>query len=407
MWLPSLLDRRSGSWLALALLALLLAQPADSAPRPGKPQRIVAIGDVHGAFDPLVSILRQTGLIDERNRWIGGDAVLVQTGDVTDRGKRVVKVIELLMRLQEEAPEQGGEVVVLLGNHELLNLLGDLRDVTHEILDDFIDERSPVRRQLLLRDHGALLKRRAKLLGQKAEKLDAAAENAFLARHPPGLIEYHEALGPEGRYGAWLRSLPAVARRGAAIFVHGGLSEPFAGLDLEAINQKVRSEIATLDQARAWLLERKLILPGEGAREMVALLQQLAALEGTEPPPAEVMALTEVASWLMVRSDGPFWFRGYAQWSEEEGAARLPPLLAAFDTRHFIVGHTPQGSKSIRSRFDGGIFLIDTGMLETVYHGRPAALEIVGGRFKAIYLGEEQVLLDPATGPCNQPCLDP
>lgn len=412
MWLPSLPERRRALVPSLALVALLLAgamniSAASAGPIQAGSRRIVAIGDIHGAFDPLVSILRQTGLIDERNRWSGGDAVLVQTGDVTDRGARVVKVVELLMRLQEEAPKHGGEVVVLLGNHELLNLLGDLRDVTPEIIDDFVDERSPIRRQLLWRDHGALLKRRAKLFGHEPEKLDDVAEAAFLAKNPPGLVEYREAIGPKGRYGAWLRGLPAVARRGETIFVHGGLNETLAGVEVENINRKVHAELAAFDHARAWLLERKLILPDEGAREMVALVRDLAALEGAERPPAEVVALTEIDQWLIARSDGPFWLRDYARWSDEEGAARLPPLLAAAGVRHFVVGHTPQGSKSIKSRFEGGVFLIDTGMLESVYRGRPAALEIAGERFKAIYLGEEEVLLDPALGPCNQPCPDP
>ena len=47
-------------------------------PAPGR--RIVAIGDVHGAFDQLVGILQTAGLIDANRRWSGGTAILVQTG---------------------------------------------------------------------------------------------------------------------------------------------------------------------------------------------------------------------------------------------------------------------------------------------------------------------------------------
>src|SRR6185436_11794872 len=49
-------------------------------------ERIVAVGDIHGAFDQFVAILRAAGLIDNRNRWSGKKAVLVQTGDILDRG---------------------------------------------------------------------------------------------------------------------------------------------------------------------------------------------------------------------------------------------------------------------------------------------------------------------------------
>src|SRR5688500_18647933 len=49
-------------------------------------ERIVAVADVHGAHDRFVSILRAAGLIDGRERWSGGRAILVQTGDVLDRG---------------------------------------------------------------------------------------------------------------------------------------------------------------------------------------------------------------------------------------------------------------------------------------------------------------------------------
>src|SRR5262245_19810729 len=82
-------------------------------------ERVVAVGDVHGAFDPFVSILRAANLIDARNRWSGGKAVLVQTGDVVDRGADSRKALDLLRKLEGEARRAGGAVYPLLGNHEL------------------------------------------------------------------------------------------------------------------------------------------------------------------------------------------------------------------------------------------------------------------------------------------------
>ena len=87
------------------------------------------------------------------------------------------------------------------------------------------------------------------------------------------------------------------------------------------------------------------------------------------------------------------WFRGFAQWSEEEGAENLPDLLGAFHVKHFVVGHTPQLPGRIGMRFEGKVFLIDTGMLSNYYRGGGAsALEIQDGEFTAIYLNSREEL---------------
>ena len=93
-------------------------------------ERTVAIGDIHGAYSALVSILSEARLIDESNSWSGGEATLVQLGDFLDRGEHTRRVMDLLMKLQQEAPAAGGRVVVLMGNHEALNLLGEVDDVS-------------------------------------------------------------------------------------------------------------------------------------------------------------------------------------------------------------------------------------------------------------------------------------
>src|SRR5512139_707237 len=72
--------------------------------------RIVAIGDIHGTYDKFVSLLRGTGLVDEAMSWKGGDDHLVLAGDLVDRGPDDRKVMELVMRLQNEARAAGGAV---------------------------------------------------------------------------------------------------------------------------------------------------------------------------------------------------------------------------------------------------------------------------------------------------------
>ncbi|MEE8526570.1 MAG: metallophosphatase, partial [Thermoanaerobaculia bacterium] len=70
-----------------------------------------------------------------------------------------------------------------------------------------------------------------------------------------------------------------------------------------------------------------------------------------------------------------------------------PPILESLRAEHVVVAHTPQRTKRITSRFDSRVFLIDTGMLTSVYKGAPSALEIHDGRFKALYIARETVLL--------------
>ena len=111
------------------LLAVVALVVAGGLVVPAAAARVVAVGDVHGSYEGLVTILLEAGLIDTDLRWIGGDATLVQTGDLLDRGVRVRRVLDLLIRLQGEAAAAGGRVVVLLRNHEAMNLVGIVRDV--------------------------------------------------------------------------------------------------------------------------------------------------------------------------------------------------------------------------------------------------------------------------------------
>jgi hypothetical protein len=92
--------------------------------------RIVAFGDVHGAFDQMFRLLRELQIVDASGNWSAGTTHLVSLGDLLDRGPQSRKVMDLLMKLQPQALAAGGRVHVVLGNHELMNLTGDLRYVS-------------------------------------------------------------------------------------------------------------------------------------------------------------------------------------------------------------------------------------------------------------------------------------
>jgi hypothetical protein len=94
------------------------------------------VGDVHGHLDELLAALADAGLVDEEAAWCGGETHLWFLGDFVDRGPDGIGVIDLVMRLADEAADAGGQVQALLGNHEIL-LLGMHRFGDTEVPSDF------------------------------------------------------------------------------------------------------------------------------------------------------------------------------------------------------------------------------------------------------------------------------
>lgn len=88
-------------------------------------RQVVVIGDVHGQYDAFVLLLRHAGLIDGDLNWCGGRNRLVQMGDIFDRGPKPRQVDELLDRIQKQANASQGEVIRLVGNHELELLMSN------------------------------------------------------------------------------------------------------------------------------------------------------------------------------------------------------------------------------------------------------------------------------------------
>ena len=110
-------------------------------------RRVVAIADVHGAFDAMAETLRQAEVIDKQLSWSGEDTHLVIVGDILDRGPKSRAVMDLLMRLEDEAPAAGGAVHVVIGNHESMNLIGDLRYVSKSEYAAFAMDETAAERQ--------------------------------------------------------------------------------------------------------------------------------------------------------------------------------------------------------------------------------------------------------------------
>jgi len=380
--------------IAGVLVLASAAPPLTTAARAQSPARIVAIGDVHGANEAFVQILQTAGLIDAQQKWSGGTAVLVQTGDVFDRGPGVKAALDLLMRLEDEAKRAGGRVEALIGNHEGMNLLGDFRDVSDAAFASFADSRSEDRRKRAYDDYLKTAKRR------EGRGDPVASRDEWMAAHPPGFVEYVDALGPRGKYGKWIRSHKVVTSVNRSAFMHAGIRPDLPGT-LDDVNRVAADDIAKWDATRAMMAQAQLVPPFCTLKEAVsaaaAEIERIAAAIKAKTPLDDsvtreyvdrLQALLQIDTWSLVDGEGPLWFRGYAQLPETpDNNAQLTALLTKLGVDRFVTGHTPMlPAGRITARFNKRFFLIDTGMLSTYFKGgRASALEIQDGRITAIY----------------------
>jgi len=296
--------------------------------------RVVAVGDVHGAYDRYVEILRTTGLLDDRLRWTGGRTHLVQLGDVVDRGPDSLKALDLLERLEKDASRAGGAVHALLGNHEVMRIVGDVRFATAGEYEAFTT---------------------AKSADVRSEYVEGAKKAGEPVSAPPqlGFVEMRQAFGRNGRYGRWLRSHDAVVQIDGVVFVHGGISPAVAGLSCDAINEAVRRSLTDgLDDLRR-----------------------------------------DPTTQLVTRVDGPLWYRGLAE-EPETFAPSVDDILSRQNARAIVIAHTVTPDRRVRARFGAKVIQIDTGMQPAyVADGRASALEISKGVMSAVYTDRREVIV--------------
>lgn len=318
--------------------------------------RIVAIGDVHGAAEAFASILTTAGLIDSNQRWVGGRSILVQTGDVTDRGAGTRRALDLLMSLEKQAEKAGGRVHALLGNHEVMNMTGHMRDATPEIFASF-----------------------------------------------GGEAETRAAFAPDGQYGRWLRSKQIIATVDGTLFMHAGISTDESKASVNELNNRVKRDIEVWDTGVRLLRKLKLVQSApdfnrvvEAARGEIERLN--ATVETGKIPPdapqvaAALLPLANIGQSALYAAEGPLWFRGYGTWTDEEGTPQMAALVQRYRVRRFVSGHNPQRDGTIMERFGASLFQIDTGMLGPPYFtsGRPSALIIEGDVARPLYVASRK-----------------
>ena len=181
------------------------APPEDASFRAKGGARIVAIGDLHGDFEATRRAFRLAKAIDDKDRWVGGSLIVVQTGDQLDRGDDEEEILSFLKRLRKEAASAGGAVHVLNGNHETMNVLGDFRYVTEAALRDFADAEPASSRAVGI---PAPYERRAK---------------AFL---------------PGGEAALQLAERPLILMVGDTVFSHGGVLPRHLAYGIDRLNEE-------------------------------------------------------------------------------------------------------------------------------------------------------------------------
>ena len=385
-----MLNLRLPTFVLACLLGIATAPVLADAPGPSAQvqfkgvDRVVAFADVHGAYTELVTLLRETGIVDAQDHWAAGRTHVVSLGDLLDRGADSRKVMDLLMRLQGEAAAAGGQLHVVLGNHEAMNVLGDLRYVDPGEFASYADVESAAERAD---------RRKAWEAAQ-----GAGSGTAFDQKFPPGFFGHRAALGPRGKYGQWLLSLPVAIAVNDTLFMHAGPSNVLRGMSLPEVNLRYRTALTDYLGLEARLEQAALLQPGDEfrarpklARERLAVMTTAATTGGGTTDAALVDAVQRFESAAnsdMLSVDGPNWYRGAAMCNEVAEADVLLPLLQQFGVARLVVGHTPTRDQRAASRFDGRAVKLDAGMNRAAYKGRAAALFIEPSGLSVRYAGE-------------------
>jgi hypothetical protein len=389
-------SRRAVTFAALCLVTILW-MPLQT---PGfGPSRIVAIGDIHGALPEFLSILQKTGLIDGNRRWTGGAATLIQTGDVLDRGAQSRECLNLVMDLERQAAKAGGKVIPMLGNHEAMNLMGDVRYVTPEIYGTFGTDKSQKIRDRAYEDFLKFLSAHQDHAHTAVSDSSDAGRQKWMAAHPPGYFEYRDAMGPGGTYGRWIRKHRVIFQAGDGLFVHGGLNPALKFSSIAELDSQVHAELDGFDALWKFLSDHKLVWRYMTLAEAVKWLGEEVSWVQSRGPVEDPDALKAMQtligykSWMAASSDGPLWYRGLAEDPEEKLKDSVAEMLVRLKANFIVDGHTVLSKSDIIQRFENHVFLIDTGMLKGSYSGRASALEIKNGQFTAYYAGGESKIL--------------
>ncbi|XP_015077090.1 shewanella-like protein phosphatase 1 [Solanum pennellii] len=319
---------------------------------PGR--RIVAVGDLHGDLDKARCALETAGVLssDGQSLWIGGETVLVQLGDILDRGEDELAILSLLKSLDIQAKAHGGAVFQVNGNHETMNVEGDYRYVDNGALDeciDFLEYLDKCERNW----EEAFVSWCAVSARWKQDR--KVSQNYWaqwnLVKRQKGVIARSILMRPGGPLACELARHGVVLKVEDWLFCHGGLLPHHVAYGLERLNREVSR----------WM---------KGPSE-----------EGDSPqiPFIATRGYDSIVWNRLYSRDGP----ELESYQLEQVQYLLEETLQSVGAKAMIVGHTPQ-PMGVNCKYNCSIWRIDVGMSRGVLDSSPEVLEIKDNKARAI-----------------------
>ncbi len=346
------------------------------------PGRVVAFGDVHGAYKDWSTMLQEVGVVDAQLNWSGGNTHLVSLGDLVDRGPDSRKVIELLMKLEQQAAQAGGAVHLVLGNHEVMIMTGDLRYTSPEEFAAFAAEETQAERDEVYAQYRAF----------NPGGSEADARQRFDDAYPRGFIALRKAFSRDGAIGSWLIQQPFVIKVNDKVYMHGGIASEAVQESLASINGKLQGELgdflASMEELRAAGVMPWYVDYHDRLDFLTARVEEFAAANPRKKAnwfPA-VNTVFEAQKAYLFSEESPNWYRGTALCNPYSESFNTERFLKKVGARQVVMGHTPTRGE-VLERMDGLAIRLDTGMLTSVYKGRASALISGSGPDYVHYLG--------------------
>ena len=347
--------------------------------------RVVAFGDVHGAYTDWTTMLGELGVVDADLNWSGGTTHLVSLGDLIDRGPDSRKVVELLMKLDAQAEQAGGAVHMVLGNHEVMVMTGDLRYVSPAEFAAFSGDETQADRDALYAQYRAF----------NPGGEEAVVRQTFDEQFPAGFVALRKAFSQDGALGSWLVKQPFVVKVNDKVYMHGGIASAVSEESIGALNKKLQGELKafldSMDELRAagvmpWYVDyhERLGFLNARAEEFVAANPKTQA-----PWFGALKKVFDAQEAFVFSDDSPNWYRGTAMCHPYAESFNTERFLKRVGAKQLVMGHTPTRG-NVHERMDGLAIRLDTGMLKSVYKGRASALVSQGGKDYVHYLGSTE-----------------
>ncbi|KAL2528594.1 Calcineurin-like metallo-phosphoesterase superfamily protein [Forsythia ovata] len=321
-----------------------------SAPR----HRIVAVGDLHGDLDKARNALEMAGVLscDGSDLWVGGETVLIQLGDILDRGDDEIAILSLLKSLDIQAKANGGAVFQVNGNHETMNVEGDFRYVDSGAFDECVDflEYLEYCNHNWEEAFGGWVG-----VSKRWKKQRQASQNYWgplnLVKRQKGVIARSILLRPGGPLASELARHPVVLKVDDWVFCHGGLLPHHVAYGIERMNREVSHWMRGLSESDDYPQ-----IPFIATRGYDSVVWS--RLYSRDMSDLEDYQIVQIQSIL------------------EE-------TLQAVGAKAMVVGHTPQ-TTGVNCEFNCTIWRIDVGMSSGVLDSRPEVLEIREDKARAI-----------------------